>query len=70
MPNIATLSATFQISIPQAMVEGQGWCVGQELALIPKRQGVLIMPVPARDELRGLAKGANPIGYRDRSDRA
>ena len=69
MSDIATLSSKFQISIPKAIRDAQSWRAGEEFVLIPKGKGVLIMPVPSRDELRGLARGANPEGYRDRSDR-
>jgi AbrB family looped-hinge helix DNA binding protein len=69
MPETATLSAKFQISIPKAVREAQAWRAGQELVFIPKGKGVLVMPVPEAEELRGLARGANPAGYRDRSDR-
>jgi hypothetical protein len=30
---------------------------------------VLLVPVPKREELAGLARGASPKGYRDRTDR-
>jgi len=36
---------------------------------IPKGTGVLLVPVPKRDALNGLAKGASAEDYRDRSDR-
>jgi len=36
---------------------------------IPKEVGVLVMPVPELDALRGIAKGACTEGYRDREDR-
>ncbi len=36
---------------------------------IPKRKGVLMMPVPELDELAGIAKGARKEGYRERKDR-
>jgi AbrB family looped-hinge helix DNA binding protein len=69
MADTATLSAKFQISIPKTVREAQQWRAGQEFVFIPKGKGVLVMPVPKPEELRGLAKGANPEGYRDRSDR-
>lgn len=69
MANTATLSAKFQISIPKAVREAQQWHAGQEFVFIQKGKGVLLMPVPTREELRGFAKGANAEGYRDRSDR-
>jgi AbrB family looped-hinge helix DNA binding protein len=69
MSDTATLSSKFQISIPKPVREEQGWQAGQELVFIPKGKGVLVMPVPKRERLRGIARGADPAGYRDRSDR-
>jgi len=65
----ATLSSKFQISIPKAVREEQHWKAGQRFAFIPKGKGVLVIPVPTLEELSGIAKGANPDGYRDRKDR-
>ncbi|MDG5494024.1 AbrB/MazE/SpoVT family DNA-binding domain-containing protein [Niveispirillum sp. BGYR6] len=64
-----TLSSKFQISIPKAVREQQHWEAGQEFVFIPKGNGVLVMPVPERDQLVGIAKGASTEDYRDRSDR-
>ncbi len=69
MADTATLSSKFQISIPKAVREAQGWEAGQEFVFIPKGSGVMLVPVPTLDELRGIAKGADPTGYRDRHDR-
>jgi AbrB family looped-hinge helix DNA binding protein len=65
----ATLSAKFQISIPKAIRAARHWRAGQVFAFIPKGQGVLLVPVPRREDLAGIARGANPTGYRDRTDR-
>ena len=65
----ARLSAKFQISIPKAVRTAQHWQAGQEFAFIPKGDGVLLVPVPKREELAGMARGADPTGYRDRADR-
>ncbi len=65
----AKLSSKFQISIPKAVRAAQRWQAGQEFAFIPKGTAVLLVPVPPRDALAGLARGAKPDGYRDRSDR-
>ena len=69
MAEIATLSAKFQISIPKAIRSAQHWEAGQSFAFIPKGTGVLLVPVPGKDELKGLAAGAGRDDYRDRSDR-
>jgi bifunctional DNA-binding transcriptional regulator/antitoxin component of YhaV-PrlF toxin-antitoxin module len=65
----AKLSAKFQISLPKAVRVPRDWRAGQEFAFIPKGKGVLLVSVPTIDELAGLARGANPDGYRDRTDR-
>jgi len=65
----ATLSSKFQISIPKAVREEKNWQAGQEFVFIPQDTGVLVMPVPKLEELRGIAKGARTDGYRDREDR-
>ena len=69
MAATATLSAKFQISIPKSVREAQAWRAGQEFVFIPKGKGVLVMPVPERGALAGIAKGARTEGYRDREDR-
>ncbi len=69
MSDTATLSAKFQISIPKAVREARKWKAGQEFAFIPKGSGVLLIPVPERDQLAGIAKGARAENYRDRKDR-
>ena len=66
----AKLSTKFQISLPKAVRVAQHWRAGQEFAFIPKGKGVLLVPVPAPEDLGGLARGAKPAGYRDRADRA
>jgi bifunctional DNA-binding transcriptional regulator/antitoxin component of YhaV-PrlF toxin-antitoxin module len=69
MAATATLSAEFLISIPKAVRDEQHWQAGQEFVFIPKGKGVLVMPVPTLEDLRGMAKGADTRGYRDREDR-
>ncbi len=69
MAAVVTLSSKFQISIPKAVRDEQQWRAGQEFVFIPKGKGVLVMPVPKRSELAGIAKGARTTGYRDRDDR-
>ena len=69
MAETATLSSKFQISISKAIRSAQHWEAGLTFAFIPKGTGVLIVPVPKRDALRGIAKGASATDYRDRADR-
>ena len=63
----AKLSSKFQISIPKAVRTARHWDAGQEFAFIPKGEGVLLVAIPKREDLGGLAKGAQPKGYRDRT---
>jgi AbrB family looped-hinge helix DNA binding protein len=61
-----TLSSKFQISIPKEVRESQGWKPGQRLSFVPHGKHFVLVPVPTADELFGIAKGADPTGYRDR----
>jgi len=69
MAETATMSSKFQISIPKAIRAARHWEAGLTFAFIPKGAGVLLMPVPELEGLKGLVKGASASGYRDRSDR-
>ena len=69
MADTATLSEKFQISIPKAVRTAQQWKPGQKFVFIPKGGSVLLVPVPTIEELRGIAKGKDASGYRDRKDR-
>ncbi|MFN5510228.1 MAG: AbrB/MazE/SpoVT family DNA-binding domain-containing protein [Burkholderiales bacterium] len=69
MSTTATLSSKFQISIPKAIRAAQHWEAGLTFAFIPKGTGVLLVPVPDRKALEGIAQAASNKGYRDRSDR-
>lgn len=65
----AKLSVKFRISIPKSVRSAKRWLAGQEFALIPKDNGVLLVPVPEIGDLAGIASGANPQDCRDRKDR-
>jgi AbrB family looped-hinge helix DNA binding protein len=67
--NAVTLSSKFQISIPKQVREQQSWKVGQKLAFVQQGKQCILVPVPAPEELFGIAKGASADGYRDRKDR-
>ena len=69
MNDKATLSSKFQISIPKALRDRKNWQPGQEFAFLQTPGGIMLVPIPTLEELRGIAKGANPEGYRDRDDR-
>jgi AbrB family looped-hinge helix DNA binding protein len=63
------LSAKFQISIPKSVRNAYHWKAGQAFAFIPKGAGVLLVPAPDVEDLKGIVRGADPGGQRDRSDR-
>ena len=65
----ATPSSKFQISIPTAVRAARHWRAGQVFAFIPKDEGLLLVPVPSVEERAGLARGAKPNDYRDRTSR-
>jgi bifunctional DNA-binding transcriptional regulator/antitoxin component of YhaV-PrlF toxin-antitoxin module len=65
----AKLSAKYQISIPKSVRAARRWQAGQVFAFIPKGEGLLLVSVPERDELSGLARSAKRSVYRDRNDR-
>ena len=69
MSDITTLSSKFQISVPKSVRVAQQWQAGQEFAFIPKGAGVMLVPVPKRSKLAGIAKGATAQDFRDRDDR-
>lgn len=69
MSATATLSSKFQISIPKRVREQHNWKAGQEFTFLPRDGGVMLVPVPTLEELRGIARGADKTGYRDRNDR-
>ena len=69
MADSLKLSPKFQVSIPKAVRERLAWKAGQRLAVIPQGKGVLLVPDPEIEDLFGIAKGADPEGYRDRKDR-
>jgi hypothetical protein len=66
---VATLSSKFQISVPKAVRIAKQGHAGQTFAFIPKGEGVLPAPIPQREDLAGLVRGANTRDYRDRTDR-
>jgi AbrB family looped-hinge helix DNA binding protein len=63
------LSADFRMTIPKEVRERQGWRTGQEFVFVPKGECIMLVPVPDRESLQGIAKGANGENYRDRDDR-
>ena len=65
----AMLSSKYQITIPKTVRERMSLRPGRRIAFFERADGVLLVPLPNREELAGFAKGANPKEYRDRNDR-
>ena len=65
----ATLSSKFQLSLPKALREAMHLQAGQQFELIPMDSVIQLVPKTSIDDLRGIARGANPEQYRDRTDR-
>jgi AbrB family looped-hinge helix DNA binding protein len=69
MQAITKLSDKFQISIPKAIRDAEHWEAGQRFAFVPQDGGYLLVAVPSRDDLFGIAAGAETHDIRDRRDR-
>lgn len=69
MPGSTVLSPNLKIQVPESVHAEQNWEIGQEFAFVPTPAGVLLVPVPTRESLRGIVAGANTENYRDRNDR-
>ncbi len=64
-----TVSSRYSIVIPRDIRERAGIRPGQKLRVIAKGRVISLVPLPALDELRGILKGANVDGYREKCDR-
>jgi AbrB family looped-hinge helix DNA binding protein len=69
MSATSKLSWKHQILIPKAVRERLAWRPGQKIAFIDHGDSVVMVPVPDREALAGMARGANTDNYRDRNDR-
>jgi AbrB family looped-hinge helix DNA binding protein len=64
----ATVSSKFQLSLPKTLREAMNIQPGQQFELIPMGSIIQLVPKTSIKALRGIARGANPAQYRDRSD--
>ena len=69
MSATSKLSSKYQISIPKAVRERLALQPGQKIAFIDHGDRVIMVPIPDRESLAGIARGANTDNYRDRNDR-
>lgn len=65
----ATLTSKFQLSIPKAIREKLKLQAGQQFVFVTKGGTITMVPRLGMNDIKGLLKGANPEGYRDRQDR-
>ena len=65
----ATLSSKYQLAIPKAIRKELGLQAGQEFAVIAKGDVIELVPLRSLKAARGMFKGSDPTGYRDRKDR-
>lgn len=65
----AVISPKFQIVIPKEIRERLDLRPGQVVSLIARDGFINIVPQRPIGELRGLLKGADTAGYRDKTDR-
>ena len=66
MTTSTTLSPDFEITLPRDLCVRRGWVPGQDFILLPKPSGVLILPVPSQQDLKGIATGASAHNFRER----
>jgi bifunctional DNA-binding transcriptional regulator/antitoxin component of YhaV-PrlF toxin-antitoxin module len=58
-----------ELVIPKAVRTANNWRAGQKFVFVPKGKGVLLVPAPSLEQLRGIARGADPENVRNRTDR-
>ncbi len=64
-----TVSSKYQVVIPKDVRERIGLKPGQKLSVIATASGIQLVRVPTLEELRGIARGANAGGLREKEDR-
>lgn len=64
----ATLSSKYQLSIPKNIRDTLNLKAGQKFTVIAKGKIIELVPVRTMESIRGILKGANSEGYRDRED--
>jgi AbrB family looped-hinge helix DNA binding protein len=65
----ATLSTKYQLVIPRSVRERLGLAPGTKLTVLDKGGVVYLVPVRPIRSRRGLARGTNPRGLREKKDR-
>jgi len=66
--SVTTLSAKNQVVIPKDVRESLGLKAGTRFEVLAKGDVIVLAPQKSFEELQKVFAGANPAGYRDRSD--
>jgi AbrB family looped-hinge helix DNA binding protein len=64
-----TVSSKFQVVIPRPVREAAGLRPQQKLQVFEKGGIVYLVPVPSLEDLRGIARGIDLRGYREKTER-
>jgi AbrB family looped-hinge helix DNA binding protein len=64
-----TISSKFQVVIPKPARERLHLKPKQKLTVIEKDGMLILIPHTSLEPLRGIASGANTVGYREKKDR-
>ena len=64
-----TLSGNYRLTIPKAIRDELGLKPGQTFTVFAKGSAIELVPVRSIGSARGMLKGADPKGCRDREDR-
>ncbi len=65
----ATLSSTYQLSIPKGICDLLNLQAGQQFTVLAKGKVIELVQVRSIKEMRGFLKGVNTEDIRDRRDR-
>lgn len=64
-----TISSKFQVLIPKQTRERLQLKPKQKLTVVEKDGMIILIPQTGLDDLRGIARGADVSGYREKKDR-
>lgn len=63
------VTSGYRVTIPKEVREQLGLQPGQKLAVFARGNVIELVPVPRLEDLRGIAKGANTEGLREKVER-
>lgn len=56
-----------KVTLPAALRKMTGVEAGERVVAVPSGRSIILTPLEPVDALRGIARGADPEGYRERS---